>query len=228
MAATPPTRSTWACPIYPAMGTLTAPTGPPLDAIAVAGLWAGLMDVLGYPRFGAAGGDLGSHVSRYLALDHPDRLVAVHRTDAGLPIFTGDPADLAPEERNWLQGAAAWGAVEGAYAAMHRTKPQTAAFGLTDSPAGLAAWIIEKLRAWSDCDGDIARRFTKDEILTNVTIYWLSQTIGSSMRMYHANAAVPPAQHARRVEVPSGFSLFSGDVVRPRGRGLNAPRTSCT
>ena len=94
-------------------------------------------------------------------------------------------------------------------------KPQTAAFGLNDSPVGLAAWIVEKLRAWSDCDGDVERSFTKDEILTNVTIYWLTETIGSSMRMYRANAAIPPAQLARRVEVPSGFSLFAGDVVRP-------------
>ncbi|HEY1669106.1 MAG TPA: epoxide hydrolase, partial [Trebonia sp.] len=101
------------------------------------------------------------------------------------------------------------------YSAMHRTKPQTAAFGLTDSPAGLAAWIVEKLRAWSDCDGDVERSFTKDEVLTNVTLYWLTATIGSSMRMYRANAAIPPAQLARRVEVPSGFSLFPGDIARP-------------
>ena len=202
-------------PDMPGYGYSDRPAGAPLDAIGVAGLWAELMGVLGYARFGAAGGDMGSHVSRYLGLDHPGRVVAVHRTDAGLPVFTGDPADLAPEERAWLEGAVAWGAAEGAYAAMHRTKPQTAAFGLTDSPAGLAAWIVEKLRAWSDCDGDVERRFTKDEILTNVTLYWLTGTIGSSMRMYRANAAIPPAQHARRVEVPSGFSLFAGDVVRP-------------
>jgi pimeloyl-ACP methyl ester carboxylesterase len=185
----------------------------PLDSIAVADLWAELMTALGYPRFGAAGGDLGSHVSRYLALNHPDRVVAVHRTDAGLPAHV--PADLTAEERDWLAGAAAWGATEGAYAAMHRTKPQTAAFGLTDSPVGLAAWIVEKLQAWSDCRGDVESRFTKDEILTNVTIYWLTATIGSSMRMYRANAAIPPAQLARRVEVPSGFAIFRGDVVRP-------------
>jgi pimeloyl-ACP methyl ester carboxylesterase len=189
--------------------------GQPLDSIAVAGRWAELMDVLGYPRFGAAGGDIGSGVSRYLGLDHPDRVAAVHRTDAGMPVFTGDPADLAPEERAYLRGAAAWGAAEGAYGAMHRTKPQTAAFGLTDSPAGLAAWIVEKLRAWSDCGGDIERSYTKDEILTNVTIYWLTETIGSSMRMYHANAAIPPAQHARRVEVPCGFSFFPAEIGRP-------------
>jgi len=202
-------------PDIPGYGFSERRPGPPLDAIAVAGLWAELMGVLGYQRFGAAGGDLGSHISRYLALDHPDRVVAVHRTDAGLPVFAGDPSELAPEERSWLQSAAAWGASEGAYAAVHRTKPQTAAVGLTDSPAGLAAWIVEKLRAWSDCDGQIERRFSKDEILTNVMIYWLTGTIGSSMRMYSANAAIPSAQHARRVEVPSGFSLFRGDVVRP-------------
>jgi pimeloyl-ACP methyl ester carboxylesterase len=202
-------------PDMPGYGYSDRPAGPVLDSIAVAGLWAELMSVLGYERFGAAGGDIGSHVSRYLGLDYPDRVVGVHRTDAGPPIFTGDPADLTPEERAWMETMAAWGATEGAYSAMHRTKPQTAAVGLTDSPAGLAAWIVEKLRSWSDCDGDVERSFTKDEILTNITIYWLTGTIGSSMRMYRANAAIPPAQHARRVEVPSGFSLFPGDIGRP-------------
>ena len=98
---------------------------------------------------------------------------------------------------------------------MQRTKPQTTAFGLTDSPAGLAAWIVEKFRAWSNCDGDVERCFTKDELLTNLTLYWLTGTISSSMRMYQANGLIPSAQQARRVEVPSGFSLFAGDVVRP-------------
>jgi pimeloyl-ACP methyl ester carboxylesterase len=201
-------------PDMPGYGYSDRPAAP-LDSIAVAGLWAELMGVLGYPRFGAAGGDIGSHVSRYLGLDHPDRVVAVHRTDAGVPVFAGDPADLTPDERDWIQAAAAWGAAEGAYGAMHRSKPQTAAVGLTDSPAGLAAWIVEKLRAWSDCGGDIERSFSKDEILTNVTLYWLTATIGSSMRMYRANAAIPPAQLARHVDVPSGFSLFPGDLLRP-------------
>ncbi|MFD7538902.1 epoxide hydrolase family protein [Streptomyces sp. NPDC059819] len=202
-------------PDMPGYGYSDRPTGAPLDSIAVAGLWAELMGALGYERFGASGGDVGSHVSRYLALDHPERVVAVHRTDAGVPVFLGDRADLAPEERAYLDSVAAWGASEGAYAAMHRTKPQTAAFALTDSPAGLAAWIVEKLRAWSGCGGDIERSFTKDEILTNITLYWLTETIGSSMRMYSANAAIPPTQLTRRVEVPSGFSIFQGDVVRP-------------
>ena len=202
-------------PDMPGYGYSDTPAGPPLDSIAVAGLWAELMDVLGYERFAAAGGDIGSGVSRYLGLDHPERVVAVHRMDGGLPVYAGDPADLAPEERAFLAATAAWAADEGAYAAMHRTKAQTAAFGLTDSPVGLAAWIVEKLRAWSDCDGDVERAFSKDEILTNVTLYWLTGTIGSSMRMYRANGAIPAAQHARRVPVPSGFSLFPGDIARP-------------
>ena len=202
-------------PDMPGYGYSDAPTGPPLDSIGVAGLWAQLMSVLGYERFGAAGGDIGSHVSRYLALDHPERVVAVHRMDVGLTAHAGIPTDLAPEERDWLASGAAWATSEGAYAAMHRTKPQTAAFGLSDSPVGLAAWIVEKLRAWSDCGGEIERAFTRDEILTNITLYWLTGTIGSSMRMYNANAAISPVQLARRVEVPSGFALFAGDILCP-------------
>ena len=210
-------------PDLPGFGYSDIPTGAPLNSIDVAGLWAELMTGLGYARFGAAGGDLGSHISRYLALDHPDRVMAVHRTDAGVPLYRGDPADLAPEERAWLQSGVEWGAAEGAYAAMHRSKPQTAAVGLTDSPAGLAAWIVEKLRVWSDTSGNsdsntsgnLESAFSRDEILTNLSIYWFTGTIGSSMRMYAANAAIPPAQLARRVEVPSGFSIFPADLVRP-------------
>ena len=89
-------------PDAPGFGYSDRPTGAPLDSVAVAGLWAELMSVLGYRRFGAAGGDIGSHISRYLALDHPDRVVAVHRTDGGLPRFAGDPAELTPEERDWF------------------------------------------------------------------------------------------------------------------------------
>jgi pimeloyl-ACP methyl ester carboxylesterase len=202
-------------PDMPGYGYSDRPAGAPVDSIAVAGLWAELMAALGYTRYGAVGGDIGSGVSRYLALNHPGRVAAVHRTDAGLPVFTGDPADLTAAERTWLDEAAAWRTAEGAYADMHRTKPDTAAFGLSDSPAALAAWIVEKLRSWSDCDGDVERRFTKDEILTNLTIYWLTGTAVSSMRMYHANSLIPREQHARRVEVPSGFSLFPRETVVP-------------
>jgi pimeloyl-ACP methyl ester carboxylesterase len=201
-------------PDMPGFGYSQRPAGAPLNSIAVAGLWAELMDALGYDRFGAAGGDIGSHVSRYLALDFPERVLAVHRTDAGIP--TAPPGqDLSADERAFVDQAAAWGQSEGAYAAMHRTKPQTAAFGLNDSPAGLAAWIVEKLRSWSDCHGDLESSYSKDEILTLVTIYWLTGTIASSMRMYNVNFAIPPTQLSRRVEVPSGFALFPADILRP-------------
>lgn len=208
-------------PDMPGFGYSDRPRDHVLNSMEVADLWAELMDVLGYDRFGAAGGDMGSHVSRFLALNHSERIVAVHRMDAGLPRFAGDPQKLTADERHWMEGAAKWAASEGAYAAMHSTKPQTAAFGLNDSPVGLAAWIVEKLRAWSDCDGDIERSYTKDEILTNIMIYWLTETIGSSMRTYRANAAIPLDQYARRVEVASGFSLFRGDVVLPPYSWLN-------
>jgi pimeloyl-ACP methyl ester carboxylesterase len=204
-------------PDLPGYGYSERPTDRIPSSRDAAALWAELMSGLGYERFVAAGGDIGSHVSRYLALDQPERVIAVHRTDAGVPRPLGDPADLTPEEREWIDDGARWLAAEGAYGAIHRTKPQTAAAGLTDSPAGLAAWIVEKLRSWSDCgpSGDLESVYTKDEMLTNITIYWLTETIGSSMRMYHANSAIAPEQLARRVEVPSGFSIFPGDILPP-------------
>ncbi|KQO65032.1 epoxide hydrolase family protein [Curtobacterium sp. Leaf261] len=202
-------------PDMPGYGWSDAPAGAPLDTVAVAGLWARLMTDLGYDRFGAAGGDIGSGVVRFLALDHADRIAAVHRMDAGVPNSASAPQTLTREERAFVDRAARWNADEGGYMHMHRTKPQTAAFGLTDSPVGLLAWIVEKLRAWSDCDGDVEQAFTRDQILTNVSIYWLTGTIASAMRMYRANAAIAPEQLARRVEVPSGFALYPADLVRP-------------
>ncbi|GAA1493622.1 epoxide hydrolase family protein [Curtobacterium herbarum] len=186
-----------------------------LDSRDVAGLWADLMTRLGYDRFAVAGGDIGSGVARWLAIDHPDRVVAVHRMDAGMPVYEGDPAELSAAERDFLAATEQWRTDEGAYAAMHRTKPQTAAVGLTDSPAGLAAWIVEKLRSWSDCDGDLWSVWSRDDVCALLTEYWVTGTIASSMRMYHANAAVPRSEQARRVEVPSGFTLFPVDLVRP-------------
>jgi pimeloyl-ACP methyl ester carboxylesterase len=199
-------------PDMPGFGYSEPPAGAPLDSIAVAGLWAELVVGLGYDRVAAAGGDIGSHVVRYLALDHPERVVAVHRTDGGLPPAGLDPAGLSAAEQAWLRDAAAWSAAEGAYAAMHRTKPQTAAAGLTDSPVGLLAWIVEKLRSWSD--GGL-EPYTADEVLTLVSSTWFTGSIAASMRMYAANGAIPPAQLLRRVERPSGFTLYPHDILRP-------------
>lgn len=209
-------------PDMPGFGFSDRPAGAPLDSRAVARMWAELMTALGYQRFVVTGGGIGSHVARYLALDHPDLVVAVHRMDAGLPVFSGNPADLTDAERQWLPACAQWGADEGGYAAMHRTKPQTAAVGLADSPAGLAAWITEKLRSWSDCDGDLWSVYTRDDVLALLTEYWVTNTIGSSMRMYRANSAIPREQLMRRVEVPSGFSIFPGDILPP-APGVDGP-----
>ena len=185
-----------------------------LDLSGVAALWARLMHRLGYPRFAASGGDIGSSVVRWLALDHPQRVVAVHRTDAVLtPDF--DRETLTPEERGWMAGRDRWELEEGAYGAIQSTKPQTAAVGLTDSPAGLAAWIVEKLRAWSGRRPDGTSLLSRDAMLTDVTIYWLTGTIGSSMRMYRAIEGMPEAEFARTIEVPTGYVLFPDDVEPP-------------
>ncbi len=203
-------------PSLPGFGYSDKPRMPGMHARRIAALWAKLMTgVLGFDRFGAAGGDLGSAVTRFLGLDHSEHVVAIHRTDVGMPLLQLDPAELTDDERTYLAGVDRWRAAEGAYALMQRTKPQTLAYSLNDSPVGLAAWIVEKLRAWSDCDGDVERRFTKDELLTNITIYWLTETIGSSFRLYHDAMQIPIDQHARRIEVPCGIAVFPHDIAIP-------------
>jgi pimeloyl-ACP methyl ester carboxylesterase len=203
-------------PSLPGFGYSDKPRAPGMHVQRIAGLWNELMTgVLGYGRYGAAGGDLGSAVTRFLGLDHAEHVAAVHRTDVGLPVLRVDPAELSDAEREYLAAVDRWRAAEGAYGVVQRTKPQTLAFALNDSPIGLAAWLVEKLRDWSDCDGDVERRFTKDELLTNITIYWLTGTIGSSFRLYHDAAQIPMDQHARRVEVPCGVAAFAGDVLVP-------------
>ena len=104
---------------------------------------------------------------------------------------------------------------EGAYAALQSTKPQTPAYALNDSPAGLAAWILEKFRAWSDCDGDLDASYTKDELLTNITIYWITQTIGSSFRMYYepGDSGEWGEANEEKSDVPTGVAIFPKDIV---------------
>ena len=187
-----------------------------MNNLPTAELWARLMtDVLGYRRFAAAGGDIGSGVTRALAVAHPDVLAGIHLTDTGLP-SNADTPDLSDAERQFLHAAQQWRVQEGAYMMQHSTKPQTLAYGLNDSPAGLAAWIVEKFRAWSDCDGDVERRFSKDELLTNIMIYWVTETINSSIRMYYENSRMsPPLKAGQHIEVPAGVALFPKDIVLP-------------
>ncbi|MFE5114023.1 epoxide hydrolase family protein [Streptomyces sp. NPDC056663] len=202
-------------PDMPGFGFSDRLTGAAPDVRAVAGMWAELMTALGYERFAVAGGDFGSHVARYLALDFPDRVIAVHRMDGDLA--AGDPATLTQEERDWIVDSQNWQTREGAYSAIQVTKPQTIAVGLMDSPAGLAAWVVEKLHAWSDCGDDLESGYTRDEILDLLTECWVTGTIGSSIRSYRAMVGIPAEQLLRRVVVPSGFTMFPRDFK-------NAPR----
>jgi pimeloyl-ACP methyl ester carboxylesterase len=186
----------------------------------VPGMWAKLMtEVLGYARFGAHGGDIGAMVANRLALEHPERLVGIHVTRAADPYVGPGAPPLTEAEQAPVEARAHWHEVEGGYVHLQRTRPQTLTHGLADSPVGLAAWIVEKWRAWSDCDGDLQRRFTKDQLLTTVMLYWLTGTIGSSFRFHRdwalGAASLPEALAvalAERAEVPAG-------VVRPLDRG---------
>src|SRR5579871_1449757 len=154
----------------------------------VADLWAELMTgVLGYDLFIAAGGDLGTEVTRALARKYPDRVKAIYLTDVGYPNGSEDFSSFSPAEQQFAARSQQWWYMEGAYNMLQSTKPQTVGAALTDSPVGLATWIIEKLYAWSDGQGNIESRFTKDELLTNIMIYWVTETINSSIRMYLQN-----------------------------------------
>jgi len=201
-------------PSLPGFGFSDRPRARGMNGQRIATLWARLMaDTLGYRRFAAAGGDLGSPVTRRLALAHPDLVVGMHLTDVGYP--TADRPDFSAAERRYLDAVRDWSAREGAYMMLQSTKPQTLAYGLTDSPVGLAAWIVEKFRAWSDCAGDVERRFSKDELLTTIMIYWVTETINSSVRLYYENRGIPPLAPEQRINVPAGVAIFPKDLALP-------------
>ena len=204
-------------PSLPGFGFSSRPNLRGVNSFQVAELWAKLMSKeLGYPRFAAAGGDIGSGVTRYLAAAHPELLVGIHLTDIGILrdlLAPSGRTDLTEGELRYRSIATEWIAREGAYMSLQSTKPQTLAYGLSDSPVGLAGWIVEKFRTWSDCGGDLGRSFTKDELLTNIMIYWLTGTIGSSTRMYYENShTLPPLGH---IDVPTGIALFPADILLP-------------
>ena len=157
-----------------------------------------MTDVLGYRRFGAQGGDWGAFITARLAVDVPDRLAGIH---LNLMTLRRDPARLdhpTEDEARYQEQLATGSARRRATRRIQGTKPQTLAYGLTDSPVGLAAWIVEKFRTWSDCGGDVERRFSKDELLTNITIYWVTGAIGSSFWPYYARIHERVALAGRR------------------------------
>ena len=177
--------------------------------------WASLMAGLGYERFGAQGGDIGAGVTTNLGRFFPERLVGIHfSSNLTWPSQPPDPSELSAAEKDYIVRVERWEREEGAYEHEQRTKPQTLAYGLNDSPIGLAAWIVEKLRAWSDCDGDVERRFSKDDMLTTIMIYWATQTISSSVRCYYDWGHAPMSDQKRKhIDVPTGVAVFPGEYL---------------
>ena len=204
-------------PSIPGFGFSGKPTVGGVNNSTVSELWAKLMtEELGYETFAAAGGDMGSGVTRYLAAIHPELLVGIHVTDIGIirQLMTAhDEASLSKEELQYKADVQKWIVEEGGYISLQATKPQTLAYGLSDSPVGLAAWIVEKFRSWSDQDCEFDKKFGNDELLTNIMIYWITNTIGPSAHRYFENTHSLP--QLGRIDVPTGVALFPSDVLLP-------------
>jgi pimeloyl-ACP methyl ester carboxylesterase len=181
------------------------PLASPASVNRIAEVVAGAVGELGYARYTVSGGDVGGEVAEILAAGHPDRVTALHLTNVSpRHAASADPARLPREAVEYLRQAAQWFRSEGGYIAEQSTRPSTLTAALADSPAGLAAWIVEKLTAWS---GDVSAAFTQDEILTWVTAYWLTGAIGTSFSPYVEPAAIPD-----RIGSPTVFSAFPGDI----------------
>ena len=206
-------------PSLPGYGFSERPSRPGVGPHHVAGLWAELMQGLGYRRFGAQGGDWGASISTWLGFRLPDRVAGLHLNyipGSFLPPLGEGQPPLSADEQAFRAAAAAWLDAEGAYGRIHGTKPQTLAYALNDSPIGLAAWIAEKFRAWSDCGGDVEQSFTLDELLTDISIYWFTGTIGSSMRLYRESRLRPLHFAAgERVVPPLGVAQFPRELPLP-------------
>jgi pimeloyl-ACP methyl ester carboxylesterase len=172
-----------------------------------------MTETLGYERFAVRGSDMGAWVGGELALSYPESVIGFHRSGSA-PYFGQQFPDLTEAEKKFIAESTGYQMAEGAYAALQITKPQTLAYGLNDSPAGLAAWIVEKFRAWSDCNGDIEKRFTKDELLTNLTVYWATETINSSVRLYYETTHNPPRNPGKRIEAPTAMAMPFKDIAR--------------
>lgn len=196
-------------------------SGPPAEGTSVfrvADLWVALMQALGYERFVAQGGDIGAGVTSALALRHPERVLGIHLNfiPGSYRPCLDDAPPLSAAEQRFLADQTAWRDENGAYAHLQSTRPQTAGYALNDSPAGLAAWILEKFREWSDCGGDVLRCFDRNELFTNVTLYWMTQTIHSSFRMYYEGRKAPMHLAKReRVAVPCGVAHFPKEILFP-------------
>ena len=174
-----------------------------------------MTETLGYRRFAAQGGDWGGITASRMGYAHAAKLIGIHVNLLAVRREGGASADPTPEERRYLDELAHWLKEETGYQWIQGTRPQTLSFGLTDSPSGLAAWIIEKFRAWSDCDGDVESAFTRDQLLANISLYWFTGAIGSSFFPYYFRMHRPwPIPEGGRIAVPTGYSEFPHEILR--------------
>ncbi len=204
-------------PSLPGFGLSFEPGQKRFSAEEMAECLAELMtDVLGYGRFGAQGGDWGAFVAARLGYAHAASLIGIHLNFMPLRRDPALPPDVTPEERRYLDELATFLAEETGYQWIQGTRPQTLAFALTDSPTGLAAWIVEKFRAWTDCGGDVERALSRDWMLANIALYWFTGAIGSSFWPYYARRHGPwPIPEGATVDVPVGYAQFPREILRP-------------
>ncbi|HEY2484310.1 MAG TPA: epoxide hydrolase [Candidatus Binataceae bacterium] len=185
---------------------------------AIADIFFKLMtETLGFPRFAVQGGDWGSVITARIGEAYPSYLYGIHLNMIPVGPTEGRNApELTPEEKVFLGEMEKFRTAETGYQWIQGTKPQTLAYGLNDSPAGLAAWIVEKFRTWSDCHGNLESRFTKDQLLTNVMIYWITGSINSSTRLYYEARHHPwRLKPGTRIQTPAAVALFPGELARP-------------
>jgi len=207
-------------PSIPGFGFSDRPTEPGMNSERIARLLSLLMkDKLGYSHWICHGGDWGSSITIQMARLFPDRLLGIHLTDIPAWSFSDLSAlgQLSPVEKKYMESVQQWYRSEGAYGMIQSTKPQTLAYAMNDSPIGLAAWIIEKFHAWTDHPGELEKKFTRDQLLTNLTIYWITQTAGSSFRLYYETLHHPSSLGGKRIEIPAGLCVApKGSVPVPK------------
>lgn len=195
------------------------PNQPRFGVAEMADVFASLMAALGYARFAAQGGDWGAFVASRLGAVYPERLIGIHVSLLAIPREVDSSSASGEEDLRFREQLQQWLREETGYSWIMGTKPQTLAYGLTDSPVGLAAWIVEKFRTWSDCGGDVERSIPKDVLLTNIMLYWVTGAINSSSWPYYARIHSPwIISEQQRVLVPTAYADFPREIIRPPRR----------
>ena len=217
-------------PSLPGYGFSHVPNQRRLHMEEIAGLFQRLMtDVLGFARFGAQGGDWGAFITGRLGYTYPQHLIGIHINMVPVAPHPSERTNLSAAEEGFMQESEAWRAEETGYQWIQGTKPQTLAYALNDSPAGLAAWLTEKFYAWTDCHGNLESRVSKDALLTNIMLYWVTQTINSSFWLYYQMRHHPwRLGRGERITVPTAVAAFPREIIRPprewAERGCNLQR----